>query len=370
MAPRHQGAVVAAPAVIGGEDRRLLGREVATRLAAAAGADAAFLAGSTAVGLGGRTSDVDVYLVGADLPATRRQLVVGQVRIDVQSLTAEALAGLVDRFAGAQESRGSVSDPDIALAVRLWTGEVVTGAGLLDPIRERLGEARLTLRRLVVNGWALSTYTAVEDLAGVWRSDDHLDLDLALLATRQALVAAGKALAAAGGDLHRGEKWVWRQLARSAPVGFPFADLRRLVRDGPPAGDPWEGLAGTVPLAQTCLAAAMTLGWHDVPLDRWPGWLDQGGPLRRADFFLPQRYGDGMSIVGPGTRVYPVPAEAALVWGLCNGSSADSVVARAVALSAAAVPFARLTDRRCRAVLGKLLDAALVVSTDQSGGYR
>jgi hypothetical protein len=371
VTPLYQG-FTAVPTVTA-EDRRLLGRDVAARLAASTGADAAFLAGSTAVGLGSGTSDIDVHLVGAGLPAARRQMVVRGVRVDVQSVAAQTLTDLVDRIVGVERpepARASVSDRDVALAVRLCTGEVVTDTGVLATLRARIAADPLALRRLVISGWAQSTYTAAEDLSGLWRSDDDLDFDMAMLTARQALIAAGKALVAGCGDLYHGEKWVWRQIARSAPAAFPLAEFRRLLREDELAGNPAAGLAARVSFAQTCLVAAMTLGWHGVHLDHWPGWLDEGGPLRRAAFFLPQRYADGMSIVGPGTRVFPVPADVVLVWGLCNGSSAGGIATRAAALRTTATPFARLTERRCHTVLRKLIEAALVIDMDGSGAQR
>ena len=126
-----------------------LGREVATRLAASEGADAAFLAGGTAVGLGSGSSDLDVYLVGPGLRESRRQLFADGVRVDVQTLAAERLDALVDSVVldYPAPARGRVGDADLAVAVRLLTADVVTDTGRLTTLKERLTACPLPLRQ-------------------------------------------------------------------------------------------------------------------------------------------------------------------------------------------------------------------------------
>jgi hypothetical protein len=339
-----------------------LGRAVATRLAGSEGAEAAFLAGSIVVGLGSRSSDVDVYLVGTGLRESRRQLVTDGVRVDVKTLALEWLAGLVDRVVAdyPAPAHDRVADADLTVAVRLLTGQIITDTGPLAALRERLAARPLPLRRMVVNSWARIAYPAVEDVAGLRGSGDRLDRDAAVVAGRRALLAAGKALAAGCGDLYYGDKWVWHQLARSAPDTFPLGEYERLMHhDAPEPGAP-DGFAALVSLVQTCLVAAMTLGWWDVPLEHWPAWTDERGPLRRAAFHLPCSSDAVMLIVGPGTRVFQLPAEALLIWGLCNGTAADRVVGEAAALGPLAEPWCGVTDRQSRVILRQLADAALI----------
>lgn len=333
------------------------GRETATRLATAEGAEAAFLAGSIVVGLSNGSSDVDVYLVGTGLRESRRQLFNDGVRIDVQTLATERLAGVVDRVLADYPAPGGgrVTDADLAVAVRVLTAEIVTDTGCLTDLQQLLGASPLPLRRRVISSWARIAYSAVEDVAGVRDSEDRLDLDVAITAGRRALLAAGKALAAGCGDLHQGDKWVWHQLARSAPADFPLAEYRRLMHHESP-----EGLGELVSLVQTCLIAAMTLGWWEVPLEHWPGWTDAGGPLRRAPFLLPCASDEVTLIVGSDARVFGAPSEALLIWGLCNGSSPDRVAGAAAALSPLAEPWNGVTGLRCRAILRELADAALI----------
>jgi hypothetical protein len=337
-----------------------LGRVVATQLAASEGAAAAFLAGSIVAGLGSGTSDVDVYLVGTGLRESRRQLRIGGVRVDVHTLATDTLTGLVERVLPEHQApfRGHVADADLTMAVRLLTAEVVTDTGCLTTLKERLAACPLPLRRMVISSWARTAYSAVEDVAGLLDSADPLDLDAAIMAGRRALLAVGKALAASCGDLYYGEIWVWRQLARSAPAAFPLAEFRRLMHNG---ALETGGLAELVCFAQTCLSAATTLGGWDVPLEHWPSWTDEGGPLRRATFFLPYPSDAATLIAGPGALGFRVPAEALLIWGLCNGVSADQVVGRATVLRAFAEPLKDVSDQQCRAIVRELADAALIV---------
>ncbi|MFC4857317.1 hypothetical protein [Actinophytocola glycyrrhizae] len=334
-----------------------LWRETVAELAAAEGADAAFVAGSRVVGLGNTSSDVDVYLVGPDLRESRRQLFVEGTRVDVKTLATEWLTSLVGRvLADYPAPDGSrVTDADLTIAVRLLTADIVTDTGCLTNQQQRLRASPLPLRRRIISSWTRIAYSAVEDVAGFRHSADRLDLDAAITAGRRALLAAGKALAAGCGDLHQGDKWVWHQLARSAPVGFPLAEYRRLMHH-----DTSEGLGELISLVQTSVVAAMTLGWWDVPLAHWPVWTDCGGPLRRAAYSLPCASDRETLIVVPGARVFRVPGETLLIWGLCHGSSPDRVADAAAALGPLVKPWNTVTTRRCHAVLKELADAALI----------
>ncbi|HEX8346506.1 MAG TPA: hypothetical protein VF657_17450 [Actinoplanes sp.] len=332
-----------------------VGRQVAVRLAAAEGAEAAFLGGSIVVGLGNEHSDIDVYLVGAEMRESRRQLSSGGMRVDVQTLATQRLSDLVDRVLVDYPAPGAarVIDADLVVAVRLLTAEVVSDTGYLATLRQRLASRPLPLRRMVVSSWARTAYSAVEDVAGLAESAERLDLDAAILAGRRALLAAGKALAASCGDLHQGEKWVWHQLARSAPATFPLDDYRRLMHHDKP--DP-----ELISLVQTCLVVAMASGWCGVPLEQWPAWADEGGPLRRAAYVVPCSSDYGTVFVRPGGHVLSASAEALLIWGLCHGATVERLVAHAAALRPLARPWNGLDGARCGAVLRELAEASMI----------
>ena len=353
-----------------------LGRSIARRLAAATHAEAAFVAGSTVVGLGSATSDIDVYLVGSATAEKRQQLFADDIRVDVQHVALGTLDALVDRALTTRmrsdRPGGLLSERETALTVRLWTGDIVTDSGALAALRHRLGTEPLQLARLVMNTWVLAAYFAAEDCVGLRQSDSPFDLDPAAHAGRRTLVCAGKALAAAGGDLYHGEKWVWRQLARSGPDGFPFAEFRRLLRDDPLASDPLAadpqaGLTALTSFAQTCLIATATLGWHGVDLGLWPTWSAGEGPLHRSPVLFPRVYEDLVMLIEPGGRHFRLPPDEALVWGLCHGRSARTVTEHALRLAAEAPVFSGLTRTRCRGIIDELCEAGLLTDTIRRG---
>src|SRR5687767_7453030 len=125
-------------------DRVRLGRSIASRLAASTDADAAFVAGSSVVGLGSATSDIDVYLVGSSAGERREQMFADTTRVDVQHLRLDTLESLVERTLGPQlrsdHAGQPLSDREIALTVRLRTGDIVTDSGALAALRKRLDE--------------------------------------------------------------------------------------------------------------------------------------------------------------------------------------------------------------------------------------
>ncbi|WP_306321912.1 MULTISPECIES: hypothetical protein [unclassified Streptomyces] len=346
-----------------------LGRSIASRLAATTDAAAAFVAGSSVVGLGSATSDIDVYLVGSTTQEKRQQMFADTIRVDVQHVSLETLESLVDRVleSGLRSDHAgrTLSDREIALTVRLLTGDIVTDPGTLAALRKRLDEHPLRLSRLVMNNWMLAAYFAAEDCLGLRQSDDPCDLDPAALAARRGLVCAGKALAAAGGDLYFGEKWVWRQLARSGPDGFPRAEFQRLLRDDPLAVDPQAGLTALMSFAQTCLIATATLGWQGVDASHWPAWQPGNGPLHRSPAFFPRAYDDMVTLVEPAGRHFRLPPDVALVWGLSHGLSTQTITEHALRLSKAAPEFAALTEERCRRITTELREAGLL--TEQGG---
>ncbi|MFF7341853.1 hypothetical protein ACFZAT_31650 [Streptomyces sp. NPDC008163] len=355
-------------------DRVRLGRRIASRLAASSHADAAFLAGSTVVGLGSATSDIDIYLVGSRTGEKRQQLFADDIRVDVQHLALESLEALVDRVLTTRLCSDRPGRPlsaqETSLVIRLWTGSIVTDAGALTALRQQLADEPLRLARVAMNNWILAAYFAAEDCVGLRQSDDPMDLDPAAHTARRALVCAGKALAAAGGDLYHGEKWVWQQLARSGPDGFPFAEFRRLLRDDPlaSASGGRTGLSALTSFTQTCLIAAATLGWHGVDLGRWPAWSSGDGPLHRAPSLFPRVYDDVVMLIQPGGRHVRLTPEAALLWGLSHGRSEQTVTECALRLSGEAPVFAELTEERCRSVIAELRQSGLLTDSGRQGG--
>lgn len=313
--------VVSAPA------RLTLAREVAARLAERPGVTSAFVAGSLTAGLGNHTSDVDVYLVGPEVARRREQVFAGPVRIDVHGVPLRRLADSVHAVAAAtlrsDDGADVVAERDVTAALHLHSAELVVAGGVAE-LRRVLRAHEDTLRKLLLTRWLNLGHYGQEDLAGL--IDAPEDADAAVLGARLLLRTAGKAVAAACNDLFPGEKWVWRQLDRSAPAGFPHAHFRRLLRADPTAPGPAAvRLADLRRFAQTCLSVAATLGWHGVPLAHWPRWVGGDGPLRRSPELSVRAYEDGVVLAAPDSRRIRLSHQAALVWALCDGSDGPTL---------------------------------------------
>lgn len=326
-----------------------LAAAVADRLAGQqSGVTAAFLAGGLTAGLGNETSDVDIYLTGPEVSAARRQLAVERTRFDVHLLSLKDIEDTLGRLAGAESSVGGpgAADADVAFAEMLHGAQVVLGEDVLRPLRDRLVADPGWLARLTISRWLTAAHFRFEDFSGLRASGDA---DAALMVGRSLLVAAGKAVAAALGDRHPGEKWLWRQLSRSAPDNFPLSRFTGLLRAdlGP------SGVDELVAFAQTCLAAG-ALSWHGADLGRWPRWSAGTGPLRRVPGFLPRAFADGAVLTRPAERRVQLTTEATLVWALCDGVTESELIDDATAM------WPSLTPQRCRELIATLTGGGLV----------
>jgi hypothetical protein len=348
-------------------ERLHLARHLAGRLVAMPEVQAALLTGSLTAGLGSRTSDVDVLLVGDGLPRERRQVFAGPVRVDVRQLSSLQLAAAVDGVLAARMLSDDAATPvpasDLALAIGVSTGEVVAGGQIVEPLRERLHAGRLPLRRVVTSRWLDLAHYGHEDLAGLVAAGEP---DAAILVGRDLLLAAGKALVTGSGDLHLGRKWVCRQLDRTAPTDFPRSEFRRLMRADPTADESGAGVTALHRFAQTCLAAAATVGWHGVSLWLWPRWLPGSGPLRRSAELSIRAYDDAVLLTAPTGRRVRLRHDVALVWALCDGVTPDVVARDARQLGQAASAYASLSADRCRSIVGLLVRAGLVTQQPSS----
>lgn len=348
--------------VVSAPERRALAREVAARLALRPGVTTVFVIGSLLVGLGSHTSDVDVYIAGPDLTPEREQIFAGPVRIDVHRLKTESLTVTVKRVVAAtlrsDDGVDVVPDQDVTTAVHLCYGEIIADGGALA-LQQTLREHNGTLRHLLITRWLNLAHYGQEDLAGLM--DVPEDADAATMVARLLLRTAGKALAAACNDLFPGEKWVWRQLDRSAPAGFPHAHYRHLLRADPlAAGQDDIRLADLRRFAQICLAAAATLGWHDVSMSHWPRWMSADGPLSRAPELSVRAYRDAVVITSLDSRRVRLSHEAALVWALCGGVSVQLLEQDVERLRTVHTGYHQLSPARVTELTGKLLAARLI----------
>jgi hypothetical protein len=343
----------------------VVGRVVGERLARTA-CRPVFLSGSVAVGLGNAASDIDIYLIEPGGVAAREQLFTEDTRFDVHYIPYPTLQAAVDRVLRSRlvaigpAAGQSVAHADVTLAVHLHQGEIVHDDGRLAPLRERLAASSLTLRKAVINHWVLDAAGRCEDFTGLRGSVNADDQEAGLLTARAMLTAGAKAVAAAADDLHFGEKWVWHQLARSAPPGFPQEHCRQLVRADPLGGMTGLRVEDVVAFAQTCIAAAATLGWQGIPLGRWPSWRRRNGPLVRDASYAPRAYEDGIVLIGPGSRHIHLKPDVALVWSLADGVRAADIADEAGRLRDASPAYHDLQAGRCATLISQLADAGLV----------
>lgn len=362
MCGYQPGPVRADPQAV---DPMTAGRVVAARLAGRPPRPI-FLSGSVAVGLGNAASDIDVYVIEANGKASRQQMFAEDTRVDVHYIPYSVLQSAVDRVlslrlvAVGPAAGGSVAEADVMLAVHLYQGEIVHDDGQLARLRARLAGSLLTLRRAVINHWVLAAAGCYEDWNGLRDSTVADDQDAALLIARAALTAAAKAVAAAEGDLHFGEKWVWHQLARSAPPGFAQEHCRRLMRADPLGKRPGLRIDDIMAFAQTCIAAATTLGWQGVSLGQWPAWRGREGPLAREVSYAVRPYEDGLVLVRPRSRHVRLKPDVALVWALADGVCATDLTAAASRLRDACPAYQGLDAGRSAALVSRLAGAGLI----------
>jgi hypothetical protein len=161
-------------------------------------------------------------------------------------------------------------------------------------------------------------------------------------------------------DLYAGRKWLWRQLARSAPESFPVQQFNAMMRVALCEGQEADVIAEVRHFAQTCLIAAATLGWHGVPLHRWPRWSRGEDGLMRSDLVSVRAYTDAVLVAFPDGRRVRLGHDVALVWGLCDGITPERVAGEAGRLAGAEDAYAGLTAERSQAILSRLIGAGLV----------
>ncbi|MFD8979496.1 hypothetical protein [Streptomyces sp. NPDC059564] len=324
-----------------------------------------YLAGSLSAGLGNATSDADIYVLVAD-DAERetgaRQLLVDGQRIDVEyHRTSEARRCLEEattwRTSLGDLSALSIAENDLDFVVRLSYAEVLCDSAQLARLRGRLDVGADRLRQLVISRWAMEANAHLEDFTGAFTDGD---LDSAVLIGTSLMTAAGKAVAAAAGDIYLGRKWVFRQLHRSLPDQFPLAVFRTMMR-GEWAKRPETGHRDFIALLQRCLTAAQVLGWEAADGRRWNHWGVSPQPVRCHPDFLPVRLSEGVLLNHERAKQFVVEPHVALLWGLAAGRDEDGYLGAAAALdSSLGVPLG-LSVPDLRAVRKDLLRHGLLL---------
>jgi hypothetical protein len=352
--------------VTAGEDPRLeVARRAARSLGRQPGVLGSYVSGSLVAGLGTPTSDADVFVVlaeGVDRPGTR-QLLVGADRVDVEFTTAAEIGSAVRRCTSYRPTRTDLSaarapQDTVDLVVRLLLGEIVADEGWLGRTQKEVRSAEQEVRRLLVGMWSLYVHGSLEDFTGAVADGDVLS---AGLLGQWMMTAAGKATAAAAGDLYVGDKWVHRQVARSAGPSFPVEEFSGFQLGWWTREPVDPGAADRLVLfAQTMLAVAQLTGW-DAPAPDWADWRPGTGRLRRNPGFLSMRVTEGFLLHQERVREAVLSPVTALVWTLCLDRDDDEVVRGAVRLSGRLPGMDPLTEDRARAVLGRLIDKQFVL---------
>lgn len=292
------------------------------------------LAGSLTAGLGNEHSDADVYAVlveGAQVPATR-QIVVGEDRVDVEWYSLADLAARVRRLVDFEIRSDGLAlmwslENDFDVVSRIATSDVVTEDGEVARAIGPVVEAEPSLRRLYAARWSLGINGSLEDFRGAVSAQD---LDSCVLLGQAMVVAAGKALAAAEGDLYFGRKWVYAQLSRSAATSG-LLDVFRSQQTGAWAAKGLDGASELVAFCQRVAAVAqLRAAGLTVPVEHLcrPVASHRRGPeavlvgLSNGKYLVHEELG----------RQFVVGAAAATLWALADGFATIDELTGAVAV--------------------------------------
>lgn len=283
----------------------------------------AFLGGSLAVGLGHATSDVDLYVVGDDLPGYASTIERAGVCVHVVTLSPEFIHRLV-RLCGAYVTTGSDRDQTMVDLrtlhglVRLTTGvRVFCSPQWTEDLRSM---RRDVLRQILISRNAQIFAAHAEDVVGALISGDPYT---AAGASGIALEAAAEVVLAAADDIYVGPKFLFRRLGRN-PVTTDWSPLLWRLLGNALGAMPDVGVGNVVDEAlravveQRLLVGNLLLtecalsGW-DHPLDRLPNPPRDPAVAARSPYFAPIRFADGWALVGPDNG-YEVTEEAVRLW--------------------------------------------------------
>lgn len=344
------------------EEKLAKARAGTATLAADPEVEAVYLAGSLLSGLGSPTSDIDVYAITASggPPAGSAgavQVKSGGERLDVETFTGAWAEGALVKVANWEISRTDLrskglSEDELDTLIRMRDLEVVKSSPALERIVTALSGSEDGLRRMTLAHWALLANGHLSDCRG---SHADGDLESAALIGQSLMLCAGKAVAAAAGDLYLGPKWVHRQLRRCAGDRFPHEEFTRLQAGG------WtEDWLGFLCFFQTLMAAAQLLGWRGAAVTRWPFWRTGEQGYRRDPFLNVVHLTRGVLFNDELRRQFVVKPDVALVWALCNGRTAEEIIPAAVELGGLLDGGEPVSADRAREVIALLEKRGLI----------
>ncbi|MCX4692827.1 PqqD family protein [Streptomyces sp. NBC_01408] len=330
--------------------------------------DSIYIAGSLTAGLGNPTSDADLFVLYAKEAAMGddvSQYNVDGHRVDVERYTLAFVEEAVGAITSFRLQRDNLTDlhklpSKLDFVCRLYTSETLLSSPALEGFKQRIVACIGDIRQVAVNYSAIAINGHLEDFLGA--SVDG-DLETAALVGQDLTAYAGKAVAAASGDLYYSKKWVYKQLARNPVEGFPtdtFTDFQR----GTWTGRGPEAAEELIFFVQTCIAVSQLLSRQGVPLDVWPAWTAPSVPaadgLWRNPSYNVLGQSDGILLHWELRRQLMLRDPAAFVWALCDGRGTQAVV-EAVARLAEHVPALKtMTAERVEKLLQSLRERDLV----------
>jgi hypothetical protein len=334
-------------------------RAYALELGRDATVDSVYVAGSLTAGLGSSTSDIDLFTITSGSPGTPiRQVPADGDRLDVEAYPLSWYESVLSRLGGWSISRTDLRSKALAPAeldvlLRLRQSEIVKDSPRFEALRLLLGQHEDKLRQMTLAMWALEVNGHLSDFRGSVQDEDY---DSAVIIGQSLLVCAGKAVAAAAGDLYYGRKWVQCQLRRSVGPAFPRERFSSLQRGEWMQGDPIGGAAELLSFAQTLAVASQVLGWGDAGVTAWPFWRQGQGHYRRQADFNPIHLTEGVLLNDEMRRQFVVPPQVALIWGLCNGRDEEEIADAALDLESRLErqDGPPMTGRRVRRILTAL----------------
>jgi hypothetical protein len=305
----------------------------------------AFLGGSYAVGLGHATSDVDLYVVGHDLPDHEVVYTNYGVAVHVGSLAGDVVRRLVDlgtefRCTGAARDQILLDFRTLNALVRLTTGHRLIcspeWSAELAPLR------RDVVRQILMTRNANVFAAHAEDVLGALVSGD---LFTAAGASAIALEAAAEATLAAADDPYVGPKFLFRRLGRSAVTRDWCPMLWQLLNqaftdwpadDTTASTDRVRAIAERRLLAGNLLLSWCALAGWEQPLVELPAPPADVSATSRSPYFAPVRFADGWALMGPDDG-YAVSEAVVRLWRDTDGT-ADGPTARTLAMIGALHP--------------------------------
>lgn len=356
---------MASPAV---EEKLTAARKLGHTLAAESGADidSIYIGGSLTAGLGNATSDADLFVLlnpGVALGDEATQYGVDGHRVDVEWCSLTTVQDLVDEVSGFELHRDNLTAlhrlPDsLDFVFRLNSSETVVDSEHLTAMRGRIAAALPAIRRTAVNYSAIAINGHLEDFLGAAAEGD---LDTAAFAGQNLVAYAGKAVAAAAGDLYFSNKWVYKQLARTPVDGFPV-DLFTYYQRGAWTEGGKAAAEELVLFVQTCVAVAQLLGSAEAPIGVWPGWRPgtaEHGLWRNTGFNV-LHTAEGILLHWELGRQLLLKQPPAFVWALCDGRSADEIVDAVRRLGESVPALKEMPRARVESILTALRDKGLI----------